>query len=348
MHVDFIIIGQGIAGTCLAFELIKHKKTFIIIDEFQPTSASQVALGIYNPIILKWFTKPWLVDDQINYFNIFYNEINNFLNINCFDDIGIYKLLKNVYDQNTWLSKNTTNGRNHYMSPKLHAIKNKSLVNNEIYGYIKKAGRVNIKLLLQSFRQYLIKNNLIIEDRFQYHDLIVKKSSLIFRDITAKNIVFCQGYSKLENPYFKNLNYKPTKGEILHIYCKDLNLDKIIHTGLILTPLGDDYYAIGATYDWGNINTNPTIEAKQKIINVLDNTINIPYKIIDHLSAVRPSTEDRRPLVGTSKIHPNIHILNGLGSRGVLLAPYFSRCLIRNVFFDEQIPKEVSIVRLFQ
>ena len=131
MHVDFIIIGQGISGTCLAFELIKQKKTFIVIDEFQPTSASQVALGIYNPIILKWFTKPWLVDEQINYFNIFYNEINNFLNINCFSDIGIYKLLKNVYEQNTWLSKNTTNGRNHYMSQKLHAIKNKSLVNKK-------------------------------------------------------------------------------------------------------------------------------------------------------------------------------------------------------------------------
>ena len=106
MHVDFIIVGQGLAGTCFAFELLKNKKTFIIIDEYNPNTSSQIALGIYNPIILKWFTKPWHIDKQIQYFDVFYNEINNFLSIKCFEDIGIYKLLKNVYDQNNWLSKN--------------------------------------------------------------------------------------------------------------------------------------------------------------------------------------------------------------------------------------------------
>ena len=53
MNVDFIIVGQGIAGTCFAFELLKQNKTFVIIDHYTPNTSSRVALGVYNPLVLK-------------------------------------------------------------------------------------------------------------------------------------------------------------------------------------------------------------------------------------------------------------------------------------------------------
>ena len=129
MNVDFIIVGQGIAGTCFAFELLKKKKTFIIIDQKNSKSSSRVALGLYNPLILKWFTKPWQIDNQIHYFYIFYQEINKFLNKNLFFDGGIYKLLNTPYEQNNWLTKQTTVSRSRYMSSKLFSISNIGLIN---------------------------------------------------------------------------------------------------------------------------------------------------------------------------------------------------------------------------
>ena len=131
MNVDFIIVGQGIAGTCFAFELLKNKKTFIIIDEYRSNTSSRVALGIYNPLVLKWFTKPWNIDNQLTYFYHFYNQINKFLNHNFFYDIGIYKFLHTPYEQNNWLTKQTSVNRSQYMSPKLFSISNKQKYIND-------------------------------------------------------------------------------------------------------------------------------------------------------------------------------------------------------------------------
>ena len=105
MKVDFLIIGQGIAGTCFAFELLQKNKTFIIIDKHNKNTPSNVALGIYNPLILKWFTKPWHIDNQILYFYQFYNFFQDFFRKRIVFDTGIYKFLKTPYEQNTWLTK---------------------------------------------------------------------------------------------------------------------------------------------------------------------------------------------------------------------------------------------------
>ena len=346
MNVDFIIVGQGLAGTCFAFELIKQNKTFVIIDEHKTTTSSQIALGVYNPLILKWFTKPWKIDSQLKYFYIFYNEINNFLKNNFFDNTGIYKFLKTPYDQNNWLTKHTVSGRNIYMSSELYSISNKGLRNKEFYGFIKSAGRVNIKLLLNTFRTFCKTENQIIEEKFNHDKLIINTSSVSFKHITANNIIFCEGYNVIHNPYFKDLNLKPTKGEILNIYCKGLNVKEIIHSGLLFIPLGQDYYSIGATYNWEDINNKPTQEAKKKIITLLDSFLNRPYKIINQLAGIRPSTIDRRALIGSHTKHKNIYILNGLGTRGVLLAPYLSQVLINSIYFNKSIPKEVNINRI--
>ena len=206
---------------------------------------------------------------------------------------------------------------------------------------------MNIQLLLRSFRNYCKKKNIIIQEKINYNDFINNSSSIIFRNITSKHILFSEGYSVVNNPYFKGLNLKPTKGEILTIYCKDLQLNKIIHSGLMIIPLGNDHYAIGATYDWDNINSNPTLQAKKKIQDILDGILNLKYKIIDHVAGIRPSTIDRRPLVGSHKKYNYIHILNGLGSRGVLLGPYLSKCLFEYIYSGASIPNEANINRLY-
>ena len=345
MQVDFIIVGQGLAGTCFALELLKHKKTFIIVDRYESNTSSRVALGVYNPIILKWFTKPWDIDNQMKYFDVFYNQINTFLNIQCVENSGIYKYLNSIYDQNNWLLKCKSSGRASYMSSKLYSIINKGIRNNDFYGLVKNSGRVNIKVFLQSFRDYCIRHRNLIEEKLNYNDLVINPSSVMFRDVTAKKVIFCQGYSGLQNPYFGHLNFKPTKGEVLHIYCKGLNLKKIIHSGVLLIPLGSDYYSVGATYDWDFMHNQPTIESKKKITDLLDRILNKPYSIVKHLAAIRPSTLDRKPLVGSHKEYQNIYILNGLGTRGVLLAPYLSQILFQYIYGNKLIPKEIDINR---
>ncbi len=346
MKFDFIIIGQGIAGTCFAFELLKHNKTFIIVDNpIKQNLSSRVALGIYNPLVLKWFTKAWNVENQLEYFYDFYARINTFFNDSFVSDTGVYKLLKTAYDQNTWLSKSFSSKRFQYMSNNLLSIDNPSLRNNNFYGFVKSAGRVNVKKLLDSFRNYCLKKRILIEEKFDYNKLIISPNSVSFKNIVADKIIFCQGYQGFGNPYFDNLNFKPTKGEILNIYSKDLRLKHIIHSRFLFTPIGNDHYAIGATYNWENINIKPSSEAKKKLVSQLDSILKIPYTITNQIAGIRPSTADRKPLIGRHEQYKQLYILNGLGTRGILLAPYLSKCLIEYIYKDVLIDHEININR---
>lgn len=346
MKVDFLIIGQGIAGTCFAFELLKKKKTFIIIDKFHKKTSSRIALGIYNPLILKWFTKPWHIDKQIEYFYIFYNELNQFFKQDFYCDLGIYKYLQSASEQNNWLIKSVSSDKLKYMSPDLYSIDHHGLINSQFYGLVKHAGRLKINLLLETFRRYLHEKNLIVDTQLNYQDVIIESDSISFQDIHANNIVFCEGASLKNNPYFNYIKLNPTKGELLIIYCKSLDLDKIIHSKFLFIPLGNDYYSVGSTYNWSDVNNDfKTEEARQKIKIMLDKTIKMKYKIVDHYAAIRPSTFDRRALVGRHPVYHNMYILNGLGTRGVLLAPYLSNLLVKHIYLDKMLDLEINVNR---
>jgi len=345
MKVDFIVVGQGIAGTSFAFELLKNNKTFVLVDKFNAHTASRVALGVYNPLILKWFTKAWDIDNQLDYFYIFYNQLNHFLGDNLFSDIGIYKFLKNPYDQNNWLTKQSSSCRYQYMSKDLYSINNQGLINKNPYGLVKSAGKVNVQLLLNLFRDYCINKNLLLDTKLDYNKLKIDSNAIRFEGVEANKIIFCQGYAGIDNPYFNNLNFKPTKGEILTIYSKDLNLDKIIHSGFLFTPVGNDHYSIGATYDWKDMTINPTLQAKKKLIDGLNSILQTEFTIINHQVGIRPSTFDRRPFVDVHKKYSNLYVLNGLGTRGIILAPYLSKLLINSIYKNGTINNEISINR---
>jgi glycine oxidase len=93
---------------------------------------------------------------------------------------------------------------------------------------------------------------------------------------------------------------------------------------LYLVPLGNDLYKIGATYEWDDKSQLPTEKGKQELLEKLKEIINCEFEVIDHLAGVRPTVRDRNPLVGTHPDHNSIHILNGLGTRGVMLAPFLA------------------------
>ena len=133
---------------------------------------------------------------------------------------------------------------------------------------------------------------------------------------------------------------------MLIVYAKGLNLNSIIQSSFLFVPLGNDYYGIGSTYDWIDINnTLSTDDARQKLTSVLDSIIKIPYSIISQKAGIRPSTLDRRALVGLHPEYKNMYILNGLGTRGVLLAPYLSNCLVESIYSGDSIYTEVDINR---
>ena len=78
---------------------------------------------------------------------------------------------------------------------------------------------------------------------------------------------------------------------------------------------------------------------------LLKNWLKIPFTITEHFCSIRPATLERRPFVGFHPLHPNIGILNGMGTKGCSLAPFFARQLVDNICYNNPINREVDIKR---
>jgi glycine/D-amino acid oxidase-like deaminating enzyme len=172
-----------------------------------------------------------------------------------------------------------------------------------------------------------------------------KNDSIIYGNIVASKVIFCQGHENGANPYFQYLPFKQAKGEVLIIEKKDLLLDDILHNGINIVPYGEHTYWVGSTFNWSDLSTKTTSEGKETLQKQLDETIIGDYKIIKHWAGIRPTVKDRRPMLGLHNKHPQIGIFNGLGTRGVMLAPYFSNQLVQHILHRKSLDREVDIQR---
>ncbi|MCW3075505.1 MAG: dependent oxidoreductase [Bacteroidetes bacterium] len=75
--------------------------------------------------------------------------------------------------------------------------------------------------------------------------------------------------------------------------------------------------------------------------------ISSEYQILKHEAGVRPSSKDRRPIVGPHPLHSNMHVFNGLGTKGVMLAPYFANNFVLFYLQKQPLNPEINIKRFY-
>lgn len=348
MKVDYIIVGQGLAGTLLDFELLKRGQSFIVIDQPGITLASSVAAGIINPVVFRRMTKSWRVDEAFPVMETVYHELEELLNISIYKRCRILKIL-DQQSQSLWKEKVIT----HQLDDYLEAEPDLSFYNPPIkapfgVGIVKKAGRLDIHKLILHFRSYLEKHQWIRQEPFHFESLHVKPQEVHYKDLTASKIIFCEGTSVSRNPYFSSLKFKHSKGEILEVSIPGLHINEIINGEVFLLPTGTHHYKVGATYRWDELDEHPTVEAKEELMEKLGTLVSSPVDITRQQAGVRPITHDRYPVIGFHPRHPAVGILNGLGSKGALLGPWLAKLIADHILENTSIlPQETDINRYF-
>jgi glycine/D-amino acid oxidase-like deaminating enzyme len=136
-----------------------------------------------------------------------------------------------------------------------------------------------------------------------------------------------------------------TKGEIIMIKAPDLHLNAIVNASLYIVPLENDFYNVGATYNWEDKTNTPTEVGKKELVDKLKEIISCDFEIISHKAGVRPTVKDRRTLIGKHPDQNNMFILNGLGTRGVLLAPFLAKLLFEFIEYNSEIDQHYSVSR---
>jgi len=341
--VDAIIVGMGIAGVCFAEKLVQNKKSFYLIDN-KKTGSSKIAAGIFNPTVLKRYNMTWNGEQFHKNAIIFFKKIENKYKKKIIFNHDILKIFSSISDQNNWIVASKKPLLKDFLDSKIYTKKIKGIKTEFGYGVVKKCGRISTLNMINGFKNKF-KNNLLYED-FDFKKLSSHDNKIVYNNIVSENIVFCEGYGITNNPFFKNLPVTGSKGEFLIVKISNFSLNKIIkRSSIFIMPLENEHYWVGATYDNLDKKNKPTQLKKEWLIEKLESIITLPYKIIDHKASMRPTTIDRRPMIGFHPDYKNIYLLNGLGSRGILLAPTLSFWLYNYIYNGLPIPEEVDLNR---
>lgn len=345
--IDYLIIGSGLAGISFCEEALFNNKSIFVIDTNLQNS-SKIAGGLYNPVILKRFSKLWQAQEQLTKMNEFYKIVEYKLNCKFDFKLPILRKFFSVEEQNNWFIASDKEGLAPFLSTTLITRKYNAIDSPFDYGEVNQTGYVDVASLLDEYKKYLISEDLFQEEKFDYSQLSVNSDCIAYKNITAKYIVFAEGFGMISNPYFNYLPLDGTKGELFVIKAPELDLDVIINTSVFILPLGNDFYKVGATYNWFDKTDIPTHEGRQELIDRLKEIINCDFEIVSHLAGVRPTVKDRRPLIGTHPNYSRMHILNGLGTRGVMLGPAMAKVLFDNIEFEIPIEKTIDIKRFYK
>ena len=344
MKVDYFIVGLGLAGLAFVEELIANDKSFIVFENASQTS-SLVAGGVYNPVILKRFTPVWNASKQLEIALPFYSELEDKFNTN-FDKIFLTKkVFKSIEDQNNWFGAIDKYNISKYLDDQLDHAKYQGIISQFGFGNVKQTGRVDTKELVKTYRLFLKKEKKIIFETFDYNQIKFSENIINYKTFSANRVVFSEGFGLKQNPFFNYLPLTGVKGETIIIYAPDVLIDFQIKSSVFVLPLGNNYFKIGATFNRFDKTSTPTKEGKQELIDKLSKVVDVPYKIIEHTAGVRPTVKDRRPLLGNHPIHKNLFVLNGLGTRGVMIAPTMAKQLYNYIENKEMLDEEVDIKR---
>lgn len=344
-NVDLIIVGQGLAGSVLSLKLIEHGYSVKVIDKPELSSCSKVAAGIWNPVVFKRLTKSWMIDELLPELLKFYTHQETLFNASLITEREIIKLFSEQQEVDLW-KKKAVSELSSYLDKTIYHDNLKGIKNSSLgYSKVKQAGNLDVKWFLQLTQKYLHERECFINEKFSYNDL--KISEIIeYKNIKAKYIVFAEGYLIKNNPYFNYVPFKPAKGEVLTIGSKDLDIgSNIINRNAFLMRLENDTYKLGATYDWDNLNETTSETALNELQNRFAKLSDADHKIIKHEVGVRPSVIDRRPAIGRHPKHSNLFLFNGLGTKGVMLAPYFAQKLCNYIKSNEPLNEEVNVLR---
>jgi glycine/D-amino acid oxidase-like deaminating enzyme len=338
-----LIIGQGISGTMLSWYLYEANIPFIVLDEAKENSASKVAAGIINPVTGRRIVTTWMIDQIMPFAVDAYQEFGKQFNIQTITKKNIIDFFPTKQMQEAF--KERVNENAPYLKLNDTIDFSEQLNYHLGYGIIEPCYIVQVQNIIATWRKFLLKENLLVAEKFNEESIQIKADSILYEDITAAKIIFADGKNCSNNRWFKNLPWAANKGEALIIECASLNEGFIYKKGITIAPIGNNQFWVGANYIWDYTDDLPTKKFYDETKIQLQQILKAPFTIIAHKAAIRPANVERRPFVGFHPIEKNIGILNGMGAKGTSLAPYFANELVQQISNQSAITPEADVYR---
>jgi glycine/D-amino acid oxidase-like deaminating enzyme len=345
MKADVIIVGQGLAGSLLAWSLIQKQRRVIVVDDHHRGSSSQVAAGLVNPISGKRWLKSWNVDRCLPAAVGLYRSMEAVLQRPLYHEMPVLRWFDSRQERDLWEQRRVQAEYQSYFGAELEA---EPTISNAYGGcYIRKSGYLNTRELLASVKAFLQHHDSYIETAVDFEHIRLQPGEVLWRDMSAKQLIFCEGHRMVHNPWFSGLPLQPAQGEILTLKVAQPLPRHIINRGKWLLPLDPDKIKVGATFQWQPIDGKPTEQGKQELLAAGERLWqgSHQHQLIDHECGVRPGTRDKKPFIGMHPSYPQLGVFNGFGAKGSLWIPYYAEQFSAYLSGSAALPVETDIHR---
>lgn len=337
MDVDYLIIGQGLAGSALAIALSDLGATVLVVDSGDEDSASKVAAGLITTVAGKGMNLSWRQSEYLPEALEYYSRFEALSGEKLFYPVETLRLFDDEKQKLKFQSK-------------VESLDGwvKEPANEDFIGWkadhggfiMERGGRLDTRLYLQVIREFL--GERYYEGEFNEADLEITTGGVRWKNVTAKKLILCQGARGFtEGGLFSDLPHRSAKGEILTVSIPNTNQDKIINRNGWMIPIGGDLWRCGATYEWRELSGDKTDVGKRAVEQKIKDLTGAPFKLVEHSVGIRPILRKSQPFIGYHSDHPEVGFFNGLGSKGVTTAPsvaaHFAQHLVNGVKIDSEL-----------
>ena len=319
---DVAVVGQGIAGSLLSWFLKQAGMKVLVIDESHMGSSSALAAGIVNPVTGKSFVPSWNIGLFLPFALKTYREMESNLGISLVKEVNIIRSLYSIQDENTWFARSDDPVVGMYIRDRADLSEFEGKVRPPYsYGETQGTFQVDLALLMENLKIKWLSSGNYLESKFDHNSIEFRDEGFYYQGIKFRKVVFCEGYRAKENKFFPGLGMGPSKGEVLLVKIPGANFRKMYKDQIFIVHQYNDIYWVGSGYQWNAPDDLPTPAIRQKLESQLSAILTIPYEVVGHKAAIRPTMHTRRPIFSEHSEYKGMYLFNGLGTKGTSIGP---------------------------
>lgn len=346
---DTLIVGQGLAGSALAWHLAAAGERVCVIDDGHRSASSAVAAGLINPLAGMRFSRRPETLDCLAAAEHWYADLGRCFGRTFLHPLPMVRPFRSPEQERFHRRRAEDPESRALLGPLFGADACPEPITARYGGFLqRRTGYVDLPLLLESLRDWLAGAGGLVESRFDPADLALGEDAVAVGGLRARRLVLCQGALLRDDPWFGDLPLAPDKGQILDIVLDDWRPRHIVNAAHWVVPTVDGVLRLGSTHEHAASDPGVTPQARSELLAGL--ALLRPGGMQPHILAqragVRPGTVDRYPLIGRHPAQPALWVFNGFGARGALLAPWYAARLAAHLCHGEPLPAEADIRRL--
>jgi glycine oxidase len=334
-----LIIGQGLAGTALAWQCWERAVPFIVVDRDAPITSSKIAAGLISPITGFRLTHAPGYDAMLAEALRTYRALERKLGLRVLHAMPHLRFLASEEEVQFWLRR-----RDQLKFWREARFDSERFANPRGAFMMKHAGWMDTAAFLAASKAFFIAQGCWQAGAVSEPDLTCTPDSVVWADQPYRAAVFCTGWEAARSQWFEWVKFQSFRGTILEARADLGGERRIVHADCWLLPQAHGRMRIGATFERSFTDPHGVDEAALDDLHTrVRRVLRVPYAVISQQSAVRPVITGQRTFIGTHPARPRIGFFNGLASKGVLRAPYYARLLADHLLDGAALPASCDV-----